>query len=227
MNHSPQFNPSLLDDASLLQLAKTALMDAYPNSERIGCPSRELRAALAAEKLDLRNHWDVLDHIGFCSPCFVEQLALRRSLLRRNFVRRAICVSVLLLCAVGYFGYRALYPSPAPQQFAATFNLQDRPVFRGQRQAATQFSPFVLPRGIVHLTITLPLGSEPGAYELRLLPDGQSNPVFTATAQAILQAGGSTVLTVDLDSTKLRAGQYALGIRKGDAPWSYSPLVVR
>jgi len=135
------------------------------------------------------------------------------------------CVAILLIGVATYFGSKLL--QRPPQQFVSAFNLQARPVFRGPDQAAVQPSPFVLPRGIVSLTITLPLGSEPGAYQVGLFDDGRAEPLLSSSGTATVHPDGSTVVGVIINSARLKPGQYALGVRKYDSGWSYSPLIIR
>jgi hypothetical protein len=210
-----------------LEWFRQAIVRAYPNPERTGCPAPEALEGMARRTVPMSEA--DRDHVFHCSPCFSAYLEVRNQLRRSRLIRIAsLCaVGLLLLGTISYLGYRAVSPSPAPQRFDTAFNLQERPVFRGGQQAATHPSPFVLPRGIVHLSMTLPLGSEPGGYEVQILRDGQTDPLLTTSGQAVLQPGGSTVLTIDLNSAKLRPGQYALGVRRDDSRWSYSPLLLR
>ena len=75
--------------------------------------------------------------------------------------------------------------------------------------------------------VDLPLGSEPGTYQLQICRNGRTDPLVTVSGSAVLQPNGSTVLAVELNSTRLSVGPYALGFWKDDADWSYSPLLVR
>jgi hypothetical protein len=167
------------------------------------------------------------DHIFHCSPCFDAYQGIRNQI-RRNrsiWITSSTIIAMLLLGIATYFGSK-VFQRP-PQQFVSALNLQARPVFRGSDQAALQPSPFVLPRGIVHLTITLPLGSEPGAYQIGIFNDGQAEPLLSSSGTAAVHPDGSTVFEVILNSSGLKAGQYAIGVRKDYADWSYSPLVLR
>ncbi len=168
------------------------------------------------------------DHIFHCSPCFSTYLGIRNQIRRQRFIR-AVGVwtaAAVLAAGLSYSGYRVFSRSPARQEVTTAVNMQEHPVFRGIHQAATHPSPFVFPRGIVHLALTLPLASEPGTYEVEISRDGQTEPLVATSGQAVLRSDGSTLLRVDLDTYKLRPGKYALGVRKDDSEWSYSPLLL-
>jgi hypothetical protein len=204
---------------------QAAIRQAYPNPERAGCPAPDVLEKMARRTVSLRPV--DRDHIFHCSPCFETYLGIRNQIGQRRFIwiTSAAIVAMLLLGAATYFWFNIL--RRPPQQFAAAFNLQERPVFRGPDQAAIQSSPFVLPRGIVHLTITLPLGSEPGAYRIGVFNDGRAEPLLSSGGTATVRTDGSTVLEVILNSARLRAGQYAFGVSKDHSEWSYSPLIIR
>lgn len=202
-----------------------AIRQAYPNPQRVGCPAPDVldriaRRAVAMQQADR-------DHIFHCSPCFETYLGIRNEIRRARSIWTVstAVLAALLIGIASYFGYRIL--ERPTQQFVSAFNLQERPIFRGPNQAALQPSPFVVPRGIVHLTMTLPLGSEPGVYQIGIFHDGQTEPLLNIAGSATIHGDGSTVLAIDLNSSKLKPGPYALGLRKDDSPWSYFPLVLR
>jgi hypothetical protein len=210
-----------------LKWFRQAILKAYPNPQRFGCPSLDALEGMARRTVPMGAAEQ--EHVFHCSPCFSTYLGIRNQIRRDRLIRITTVwtLATLLVAGITYSGYRALHHSPAPQEFATAFNFQDRPVFRGPHQAAVDPSPFVLPRGIVLVSVTLPLGSQPGMYQLEIYRDGQTHPLLTASGQAILQSNGSTVLVVHLDSSKLRSGQYQLGVGKNDSDWSYSALVLR
>ena len=202
-----------------------ALLQAYPNPQRSGCPASDGLVAMARRTIPMQP--SDREHIFHCSPCFQTYLEIRTQIRRDRFIRIAgiVALSTLLIGTITYFGYRSHERSP--RQFVSALNLQQQPVFRGPNQASVQPSPFVLPRGIVHLTVTLPLGSEPGTYQIGLFQDGQVEPLMSTTGNGSVKGDGSTVLSVDLNSATFRTGQYALGVRKDDSEWSYFALVLR
>jgi len=209
-----------------LEWFRQAIVRAYPNPERLGCPPPDALEGMARRTVPMVAAEQ--DHIFHCSPCFSRYLGIRNEIRRRHLVRVAgiWAAAPVLIVALSYSGYRVLFRSPTPQEFTTAMNMQDHPVFRGIHQAATHASPFVFPRGIVHFALTLPLASEPGVYEVVICRDGQTEPLVATSGQAALLPDHSTLLKVDLDTHRLRPGRYALGFRKDEAEWSYSPLVL-
>jgi hypothetical protein len=209
-----------------LEWFRQAIVRAYPNPERIGCPAPEALEGMARRTIPIGASEQ--DHIFHCSPCFSTYLGIRNQIRRQHHIRTASiwAVAAVFVAVITYSGYRVLSRAATPQQFSTAFNMQEQPAFRGIHQAATHPSPFILPRGIVHVSLTLPLGSEPGLYQVEICRDGQTEPLAATSGQAVLRSDGSTLLKIDLNSARLRSGKYALGIRKDDSEWSYSPLVL-
>jgi hypothetical protein len=209
-----------------MEWIRQAILKAYPNPEHLGCPDPETLEGMARRTVPLTAAEQ--DHIFHCSPCFTIYIGIRNQIRRSRLIRLSTIWSVaaVLVGALGYYALSAHYSSRTSRQFATAFNLQERPVFRGTQPAVVYPSPFVLPRGIIHLSLTMPLGSKPGVYQLQICLNGQPDPLLTS-GTAVLHADGSTVLAADLNSSKLKTGPYALGFRQGDAEWSYSPLLVR
>jgi hypothetical protein len=209
-----------------LEWFRQAIVRAYPNPDRIGCAAPEALEGMARRTVPMGTAEQ--DHIFHCSPCFSTYLGIRNQMRRQRVIRAAgiWAAAAVLVVAIAYSGFRIFFGSPSPQQFTTVVNMEEHPVFRGIHQAATHPSPFVFPRGIVHMALTLPLASEPGVYQVEICRDGQTEPLVATSGQAVLRSDGSTLLKVDLDTYKLRSGKYALGVRKDDAEWSYSPLVL-
>jgi hypothetical protein len=99
-------------------------------------------------------------------------------------------------------------------------------VFRGTQSAVIHPSPFVMPRGIVHLSLTLTLGSQAGTYQVQICRDKNTKALLTTSGAAAVRPDGATVLNVNVNSAWLQEGQYALGVRQDDGEWNYSPLLV-
>lgn len=210
-----------------MEWVRQAILKAYPNPEHIGCPEPETLKAMARRAVPITAAEQ--DHIFHCSPCFATYMSIRNEIRRGRLIRLSTVWSVaaVFVGALSYYAFTSLHTSHAPQRFETTFNLQDRPVFRGIDPAIVHPSPFVLPRGSIHLSLTLPLGSEPGVYQLEICRNEKTDPLLIVSGTAMLNPDGSTVLVADLNSVKLRAGPYALGIRRGAAEWTYAPLLVR
>jgi len=57
-----------LSDKKILEIAHRHFAEDFPNPERIGCPPTSEIKLLADKPLEGKD--SVLDHVGFCSPCY-------------------------------------------------------------------------------------------------------------------------------------------------------------
>jgi hypothetical protein len=72
--------------------------------------------------------------------------------------------------------------------------------------------------------VYLPIGSEPGDYELQIAQEADAAILSDrGTAKA---EDRNVSLRVQVDLRDLAPGQYLLGIRKGSFRWMYYPLTV-
>jgi hypothetical protein len=81
-----------------------------------------------------------------------------------------------------------------------------------------------LQRRPLDLRVYLPIGSEPGKYELQIAREPGA-PIIVSSGAAKLE-NRSVVLPVRVDVRDLVAGRYVLGIRKGNFRWMYYPVSV-
>ena len=107
---------------------------------------------------------------------------------------------------------------------ANTLDLRNRSVTRGA-QAAPNNAPLELPRGHLALSIYLPIGTEPGEFEVEIIQKPES-PVLTASGSATLR-DHITVLEVKLDLAGLAPGLYLLAIREKGWSWNYYPVILK
>lgn len=64
-------------------VGRVLLNGGFPNPERAGCPHKTVLKAIAFRELSPENVMDWIEHIGLCSPCYVEYDALRRQVLNQ------------------------------------------------------------------------------------------------------------------------------------------------
>lgn len=101
---------------------------------------------------------------------------------------------------------------------ATTIDLRPFAVMRGDTQSPPP-PPIVIPRGRLDATIVLPLGAEPGIYDVQLrdpalLIRGQS------TGAAALR-GSMTTLRVSMNTSGFAAGAYQLEMRRRGGEWRH------
>ncbi|MGH9342820.1 MAG: hypothetical protein ACRD19_03535, partial [Terriglobia bacterium] len=85
---------------------------------------------------------------------------------------------------------------------------------------SAQKTPLELHRWPTSLVIYLPLGSEPGKYEVRIA--GDKGPAVDVSGIARLE-NGNTVFRAKVNLSQLQPGQYSLGIRQPPWDWRYLP----
>src|SRR6478735_6489852 len=144
---------------------------ANPNPDRVGCPPRDVLVALARRQRPIED--PAYDHLSKCSPCYLEvrELQEAHAVARRTRVVAWAAAAALLLAtaSIAWFVAGRMRTGP-PQETELATQLDLRP-YAGKRGGAEQTarSPLALPRSRVLLTLLLPVGSEPGRYEVQLL----------------------------------------------------------
>lgn len=136
---------------------------------------------------------------------------------------RKLASVALMVLAVGIVGGVWLYHRPAqniPQNL--TIDLSHWMRLRGDEQPVQQ--PVRLERARLNATILLPVGEEPGEYQVAIQRDGTT----------IVQAEGEgkfenyiTTLHLYLDCSDLKSGAYVLAIREVQRSWEEFPAVIR
>ena len=212
-------------------LAKSALND-YPNPQRVGCPGPEFLRTLAFNRKSIPLDDSRLDHVVHCSPCFAEFTSLRSAAKRRR--RRislafgaaaAVLIIVFGLWATG--SLRNIVPSRQKKSttILAQIDLQHRSITRGVPASSEKVQRIVIPRGHLQLSILLPVGSEPGTYEVAVLKN-VDKPVITGSGQASI-IDGITTLKIPMNTSSVPSGNYLLGLRQSALDWVYDPITLQ
>jgi hypothetical protein len=199
---------------------------ANPNPERVGCPPREVLSALARKQRPIED--PAYLHLAQCSECYVEARALQRSTgagarTLRSVARRVMAAAAIVLMIIGgtWLLGRIERRDTSPPRASVTsqaieLDLRRHAIERGDQSTPIE-QPVLLPRRRVSITMLLPVGSQPGAYELELIgADGRSRT--SATGTAILREFVTT-LEIELDLSALSPGPYQLRIRHRDEGW--------
>ena len=212
----------------LIRVATEAIKTDFPNPERHGCPEPTALKAIAQRHPSGPDTEDAIDHIATCAPCFDEYNRHRRRhlFLRRGRFALTCLAGVVAIGAAWHFGRinRVTEKQPVAQQapdpvLAATLDFSNRTVERsgeGQRKPEPQ-TPH-LKRGLLKLTIKLPIGTEDGAYSVQIWT-GDDQPVAKATGNAVWD-GSAETLIAPIDLRSLAPGEYTLAIL--NARWSWS-----
>ncbi len=157
---------------------------ANPNPTREACPPRGALVSLARRQVPVGD--PVGEHVSKCSPCYREMRAIQQAEgIRPADERRPPrtwwpAAAAVLLLAAGLaawlvYGGGQTAPTRQPARIVAnaepvavTLDLRKHSVTRSDAPAE-DLPPLVLPRAKVTLTLLLPVGSEAGNYEVRVL----------------------------------------------------------
>jgi hypothetical protein len=204
---------------------------AHPNPTREGCPSAELLTRLAHRELPIGD--PAYDHIGKCSPCYQElrviQQAAAARLMAARRKRLAWAAAAVLVIAIGgsWFALRqtrdtggsAVSTTGVEQQ--ARLDLRPFAVTRGDERTKEP-KGLVLSRARVKTTILLPVGSEPGEYQVQVLDANLKSRASSTGKAAIIDY--VTTLETTLDTSALPAGGYQLAVRRERNDWQLFPV---
>ena len=203
---------------------------ANPNPTRTGCPGKDVLRSAARRALPIDH--PVFEHLAGCSACYQEFRQLQQSVRVPSRVRPALAAAAVVLIAVGgvtYFGRNRVIGLPGDTQTNATTQplLID---YRGEGTTRSEAGDparksVTVPRASLEATILLPIGSEPGQYQLRLL-DGDKRSKLAKEASGDLKDLAVRV-NVNLDLRSLPSGAYTLEIRRQGEDWDPHPLIIR
>jgi hypothetical protein len=208
---------------------------AHPNPTREGCPPPEQLVSLSRRELPIGD--PAYDHLSKCSPCYREFRALQQAeaarrtatLSRRRLLYVAAAAVLVMAIAGSWLVLRgpgnATTPVPSTRAVQdARLDLRPFAVARGDEHT-TVARPLVLSRARLSATILLPVGSEPGAYDVQLLDANlQSRATSTGTATIV---DFITTLAMTLDTSALPPGNYQLAVRRQGEDWRMFPAELR
>jgi hypothetical protein len=210
--------------------------NASPNPNREGCPSREALIGLSRREKPI-GHPDYL-HIVRCSPCFREFRAIQQANKAKARARRLAAfaaAAVFVLVAAGI--WLALRPNrsalsvigesapPAVStNLTARIDLRPYTVTRSDERKAEP-EAVAIPQGRVTATILLPVGAEPGDYEIRVLD--QDLAIRTSSTGTAAIRDHVTTLETTIDLSAMAPGRYQLALRRSGSEWQMFPALLR
>lgn len=238
------------EERALRESLEEAYEASFRNPERQGCPDRSKLTALARGRV-FPDSQEVVSHLSHCSPCSRDLTLLIRQYRSRQWVFRVAAVALIAVGVAAYASWRIMHsprlselqpivktsvPKPvlppetsvppaqaqrSPEVQIVLLDLRNRGVTRGVNTKAGE--DLALPKGRLKLSVYLPIGSEEGAYEVRISGRGQSQ---RAKGQASFK-NHITVLTVGADTGTFEAGRYVLAIRQVGWGWYRYPVKVK
>ena len=236
--NSPDRSLSRRQEKNLLNAASAAARTRFENPDRIGCPDSRTLSLLARRHPSVEASPDLIDHIGTCSPCFIEYSQIRTAhklRVRISYTLVSVAAVVVLAIAVartfnllgGSAASNREQIASAPQP-TTDFVLDLRMVGQTRSdvpESSGQGATSRLPRQKLSLSVYLPVGSEEGTYQVSLV-DPSEKTLRTATSEARFR-DFVQVLRVNLNLTGLSPGPYKLRIRRSDAPWNAYPVLLQ
>ena len=230
-----------LSDADLKafhRLVQDLALSAYPNPDRIGCPGHAALEEVASLPLSSR-HELFQTHINRCSECLRELLEIRRRnnmhrqrLRRKRWILTAFAASLILAAGITLMVRRQATPGPSAQsqvsrnqpELSRVVDLRPFVVERSARPASPTPPPIRLPASPVQTVFYLPVGVEPGPYEIRIL-DSELRTRANASGSAKLE-NFEAVIRTRLDLRGLTPGRYTLLMRRPGEEWREFPLII-
>lgn len=213
---------------------------ANENPTRIGCPPPDVLIALAQKRVPIGD--PAYEHLAKCSPCYREFRRLQQtgsgwprrfSIARIAWVGAVAAVVIVVVGALWMVGpLRRREPpgvliperSAPPAEQQVRVDLRNYSVTRNDQQPR-QLEPVPLVRGRLRVTILLPVGSEPGSYDVQLL-DSSLRSQASATGQAVIKEFVTTLHT-SIDLRSVSPGAYQLALRHSGEDWRLFPAAVR
>ena len=228
-NQAPSGSPEQYRLQEMLELSDEALLDTIyssvePNPDRVGCPPRETLRELAMRKRPLSD--PLWDHVMECAPCRIEVREMGRARPARpvRSVARSVglAAAAILVLGIGLAAWMLTRGSGAST--AITGDLRQYAVMRSDRPQLSE--PVLdLPQRLVRLTLLLPNGSEPGAYDIEVRgTDGRARA--TASGDATLQ-NFITRLSADINLQSAPRGPFQLAIRRTGEDWQLFPVRIQ
>ena len=196
---------------------------AYPNPDRVGCPSREDLIALARRERPIGD--SAYNHLKECSPCYLEGRAIQEAdalRYRRRILTWAAAAALIVSTgsAAWFLTTREAGVASGGIPLRAQLDLRPYAITRGEPQR--DLPPLAVPRADLILTLLLPTGSEPGSYEVEI-KDSNARVRASARGDAELQNYVST-LEVAVNLGELSSGAYTLAVRRDGTEWQQFPL---
>jgi len=214
------------------------LSRANPNPNRVGCPPKETLSALARRAQPIDD--PAYEHLVKCSPCYREFRALQDGAKStpaslpggsRSWMLTAAAVLFVSLAGVWWLtrddgnepetAHVSVSNGTAVQ---AQLDLRKFSVTRNEAASADP-APVELSTQVVYVSRFLPVGAEPGTYDVQVL-DADLRSRSEGTGSAVI-VDFVTTLRVRLNLVSLAPGAYQLAVRRQGDSWRMFPASVR
>jgi hypothetical protein len=220
----------------VIALGKKYARAGFPNPNRVGCPDSSTLRAMAYRDRRLRLQDIPTAHIVRCSRCFQEYEEFRRMALivRRIQITAASLAVAAMIFLSARFAWNRVHRSGEPSVAAiqrtphiTPFPLKvDLASFSPTRGGEGDHSEkkIHLPQKLLRVDFVLPLGMEPGDYEIQL-QDSKGTVFIDKRAPGRMNEGVTSVKT-DIDLASAMRGSLTLMIRPPGMDWRRFPAVI-
>jgi hypothetical protein len=242
------------EDRALHRALASVVLTQYPNPERKNCPGTPVLRAIATKSIPMRNpaheHVGACSPC-FSELTDIRRTLHRRNLWAMGTTAAAVLILAAVL--VAYFDFlrvdspareQAVQPvgptrvpqpgdssptaPPSPAEYEmALLDLRNASATRTVQPSGSSSSvqPVEIPRGLLALTIQLPIGSEAGSYEVEIRKANKP-AIWTVQGQAIIERG-MTKLIINVDASSIQPGDYEFAWRLVDFEWRVYPIMIR
>jgi hypothetical protein len=219
----------------VVALGKKYARAGFPNPSREGCPSPASLRAMAYRDRRLTLKDLPASHVVTCSPCFQQYSQFRRTARVVRGIRitvAALAVAAMIVLAIRFtlshtrsVEQRAITPRQAAPAAPVPFRV-DLASFSPTRGGAGNDSErkVHLPQKVLKVELILPIGMEPGQYEIRLQSSG-GTVLIDKRAQGRMNRG-VTAVELDIDLANAPRGNSTLMILPPGLDWWRFPAVI-
>jgi hypothetical protein len=216
-------------DRALHRAFESVVLTQFPNPERKDCPGTGTLRAIANKRIPMRD--PALAHVGQCSPCLAELTEMRQATRQTNLIwiaASATVAAILLLVLVGpsvLWRNHSIPASPQAQRIAAVLDLRNASASRTAQPPQPNQPRIEIPRGLLTMTLVLPIGSDPGTYDVEIRKQNQSS---TAAVQGLAAIeNGVTILQLSIDTRTHEVGDYEIAWRQPQFDWRSHPIFIK
>jgi hypothetical protein len=215
-----------MEDQPLWDNLVRSLKDDFPNTQRQGCPQGEILHLLAIRELKLGDARQWLHHLGSCSACYNEFLALSHQAKRRFRMRALAIAAALLLACVALVTWNRNQGERDHGVRTAVLDLRNYSTLRtAESPGRPAEQPLVASRNATEIILYLPLGSIEDTYEVEV-QDVETQRVILRSSGIALIKDHATVFQTKLNLPELPVGNYLFALRKTGTAWSKYRLVL-
>jgi hypothetical protein len=226
---APSGSPEQYRLHELLELSDDILLDTIyssvePNPDRVGCPPREALRELATRTRPMSD--PLWDHVMECAPCRIDvrEMGRGRAVTPVRSPMRSFGVVAAAVLAFGIGLGTWMLTRGATTSTSMTRDLRQYAQMRSGRPPLSE-PAFDLPPRLIRLTLVLPNGSEPGAYDIEVR-SADDHSRATASGHATLQ-DFITRLSTDIDLRSAARGPSQLAIRRTGEDWQQFPVRIQ